>query len=177
VLDPCCSIGSGTISISPLIKTQAYFWDNPHLLLDITEINRKVNSKDLMNPARWNRCSDGEKTQFLNSPKDYGYKNVFIYKEHALFDEYEIMRKNRFEEVIDPNTKLPKYNEIEGVFKFRTKYQMIDFKNIRHVNCQKVVECEKPIDEAILESIVLQLSDLTRDELRNKMGDYFARNP
>ena len=176
VLDPCCSIGSGTISISPLIQTQDYFWDNPHLFTDITEINRKGNSKDLMNAARWNRCSDDEKTQFLNDTKDYGYKNFFIYKEYPLFDEYEIIRKNRFEEVIDPNTKLPKYNEIGGVFKFKTRYYMIDFKNIRHVNCKKVVESEKPIDEAILESIVLQLSDETRDELRNKMGDYFVRN-
>jgi hypothetical protein len=131
-----------------------------------------------MNPARWNRCTDDEKTQFLNEPEDYGYKSIFIYKEHPRFDdEYEITRKARFEEVIDPNTKLPKYNEVEMVSKFKTRYYMIDFKNIRHINCEKVIKSEKPIDEAILGSIVLQLSEETRDELRKKMGDYFARNP
>jgi hypothetical protein len=177
VLDPCCSIGSGTISISPLIKTLSYLWDNPHLFSDITEINRKGYPKDLMPPARWNKCTGDEKTQFLNATMDYGYKNLFIYKEHPLFAEYEITRKKRFEEFIDPDTKLPKYNEVEGVFKFNTRYYMIDFKNIRHINCKKVIESEKPIDEAILNSIVLQLSEETRDELRNKMGDYFARTP
>lgn len=177
VLDPCCSIGSGTLSITPLIETQAYLWDNPHLFADITEINRKSHSKDLMNPARWNRCTDDEKTQFLNDEEDYGYKNIFIYMEHPIFDEYEIARKSRFEEVTDPSTKLPKYNEVEGVFKFKTRYYMIDFKKTRHINCEKIAESEKPIDETILNSIVLQLSDETRVELRNKMGDYFARNP
>lgn len=177
VLDPCCSIGNGTISLSPLIKTIAYLWDNPHLFADITEINRKGYSKDLMPPVRWNKCSDDEKTQFVNAEKDYGYKNLFIYKEHPIFDEYEVTRKNRFEEGMDPNTILPMYNEVEGVFKFKTRYYMIDFKNIRHINCKKVVESEKPIDEEILDSIVLQLSEETRDELRHKMGDYFNRNP
>lgn len=178
VLDPCCSIGNGTISISPLIKTLPYLWDNPHLFSDITEINRKGLPKDLMPPARWNRCTDDEKTDFLlNATKDYGYKNLFIYKEHNFLAEYEILRKKRFEEFIDPDTSLPKYNEVEEAIKFNTRYYMIDFKNIRHTNCKKVIESEKPIDEAILKSIVLQLSEETRDELRNKMGDYFNRTP
>lgn len=177
VLDPCCSIGSGAVSITPLIQTLAYFWDNPHLFEDITKINRKGHSKDLMNPLRWNRCTDDEKTQFLNEVEDYGYKNIFIYKENPLFKEYEITRKGRFVESIDPNTKLPKYDEVEGVFKFETRCYMIDFKNIRHINCGKIVESEKDIDQAVLSSIALQLSEETRDELRNKMGRYFARNP
>lgn len=177
VLDPCCSIGSGTISISPLTQIKGYYWDNPSLFADITRINRKGHSKDFMNPGKWNICTDDEKTQFLNDIEEYAYKNIFVYKEHPLFDEYEITRKCRFEEVIDPNTKLPKYNEVGNTFKFRTRNYMTDFKNIRHIDCEKIVESEKPIDEAILDSIVLQLSDATRAELRSKMGDYFARIP
>lgn len=177
VVDPCCNIGNGTISIAPLVRTLPYFWDNPHLFKDITEINREVQAKDLMNPMQWNKFSDDEKIQILNSPKGYGFKNFFIYQDNPNFEEYDITRKSRFEEIADPKTRLPTYNEITGVFTFKTRCHMIDFKNIRHVNCKKVVESEKAIDEEILGSIVLQLSDATRAELRNKMGYYFARNP
>ena len=177
VLDPCCSIGNGTISISPLIRTQAYLWDNPHLFADITKINRKSTPQDLMQPIRWNRCTDEEKTQFINTKADYGYKNLFIYIDNPIFGEYEITRKNKFNEIIDLNTQLPKYDMVNNVFKFNTRCHMIDFKNIRHINCRKILESKKDIDNAVLNSIVLQLLDETRNDLRLKMGDYFARKP
>jgi len=54
---------------------------------------------------------------------------------------------------------------------------MINFKNIYHVNCEKVFDPKKPIDESILRSIILQLSKKTRNELREKMADYFGAIP
>ena len=177
LLDPCCSIGSGTVSITPLVQIKQQFWDNPHLFEDMTEINREVKPKNLMHPVVWNKLSDDDKTQFLNAPKGYGLKNFFVYKEHPVFEEYEIIKKNRFEEFIDGETGLPKYNEIQEVHTLKTRYHIIDFKNISHVSCMEIVGSEKPITEKVLSSIVLQLSEKTRAELRNKMGYYFGRTP
>ena len=43
VLDPCCSIGRGTISLTPLIRVPHHWWDNPYLLKDMLIINRLEN--------------------------------------------------------------------------------------------------------------------------------------
>ena len=89
----------------------------------------------------------------------------------------DIARKIKYEETADVETQLPKYTEIKEVINFKTRYYMIDFKDIRHIKCTKVLESEKDTDKDILKSIVLQLSDNSREELRNKMGYYFARPP
>jgi hypothetical protein len=47
---------------------------------------------------------------------------------------------------------------------------MIDFKNIYHVNCDKVSPPEKATDAKVLGSKILQLTIRTRNELRDKMA-------
>jgi len=86
-------------------------------------------------------------------------------------------RRIRYEEVIDTNTGLPKYEQIQEQQTFTARHYMINFKNIFHVNCEKVVDSRKTIDESVLASIVLQLSITSRNELRDKMADYFEKAP
>jgi hypothetical protein len=177
VIDPCCDIGGGTLSLTPLIHVKPTLWDTPCLFEDITRINRKAMPKDLMHPEQWNKLPDSEKIATMNAVPDYGHKRYFVYEANNAFDEYPLVMTARYEEIVDPVSKLPKYNKILEPNTFMTRHYMIDFKNTYHVNCEKVFEPRKTIDESILRSIVLQLSIKTRNELRDKMADYFGKPP
>jgi hypothetical protein len=177
VVDPCCDIGGGTLSLTPLIHVKATLWDTPSLLKDITRINRKAMPKDLMHPEQWNKWQDSEKIAAMNAIPDYGHKTYFAYEANNLFNEYTVTRPTRYEEVVDPITKLPKYKRLQRQKTFITRYYMINFKNIYHVNCEKVFDQGKAIDQSILDSIALQLSIETRNELRDKMAAYFGERP
>ena len=54
---------------------------------------------------------------------------------------------------------------------------MIDFKNIYHVNCDKIFPPEKAIDAKVFRSKVLQLAIRTRNEMRDKMAFYYGYPP
>jgi hypothetical protein len=177
VIDPCCEIGGGTLSLTPLIHVKATLWDTPSLLKDITRINRKGMPKDLMHPQQWNELPDSRKTTAMNSVPDYGHRTCFVYEGNSQFDEYAVARPAKYEEVVDPASDLSKYNQIHEQITFMTRYYMINFKNIFHVNCDKVSDPQKIIDDSILGSKVLQLSIKTRNELREKMADYFGTPP
>jgi len=111
----------------------------------------------------------------MSVASDYGHTTYFVYEGNSQFPEYPV-EATKYEEVVDSANKLPKYNQRERIT-FMTRYHMINFKNIYHVNCQKVFDPNKTIDESILRSIVLQLSKKTRNELREKMADYFGEIP
>ncbi len=177
VIDPCCEIGGGTLSLTPLIHAKATIWDTPNLLRDMTRINRKAMPKDVMHPRQWNDLPDERKRAIMNVSPDYGHRTYFIYESDARLDEYTVERPAKYEEVTDPVSNLPKYNEISGKHTFKTRCYMIDFKKIYHVSCSKIFDQDKPLDKSILDSRVLQLSKETRNELREKMGDYFGRPP
>lgn len=175
IIDPCCEIGGGTLSLTPLIHVKATLWDTPSLFEDITRINRKAMPKDLMHPVQWNELTDAEKKDIMSVTPDYGHTTFFIYESNAQFSPYTV-KATKYEEVVNPVTKLPKYNR-QGPTEFTTRHYMLNFKNIYHVNCEKVSDPGKTIDESIQRSIVLQLSKKTRNELREKMADYFGEIP
>jgi hypothetical protein len=177
VLDPCCDIGSGVISLSPLVEVSSHFWDIPCLLKNMTNLNLKGMPKDLMHPATWNNLSEEEKTDALNAVPEYGHRPYFVYEGIALFPEYSITREIQYNELVDPSTHLPEYQQIRTPITFKARHRMVNFKNIYHLNCQKIFASDKEADESVFKSIVVRLSVKTRNELRNKMAHYFGKIP
>lgn len=177
VMDPCCQIGGGTISLTPLIQVKPHFWDIQYLAEDMTRINRKAMPKDLMHPETWNRMPVEKKLEAINAIPDYGQRNYFVYGENGEFPKYTVKRDIRFIEVVDPETQLPKYEKTQEQKTITTGHYMIDFKNIYHVNCDKIFPPEKAIDAKVFGSKVLQLAIRTRNELRDKMAFYYGYPP
>lgn len=177
VMDPCCHIGGGSISLTPLIQVKPHFWDTPCLTEDMTRINHKAMPKDLMHPVVWNRLPGEEKLQALSAIPDYGLRNYFIYKENSVFPPYDVKREMRYNEVVDSDSKLPKYEKIKEQRVITTRYYMINFKNIYHLNCEKISTIKNMANEEILRSICIQLSIKTRNALRDKMSFYFRNRP
>jgi len=177
VMDPCCHIGGGSISLTPLIHVEDHFWDTPCLAEDMTRLNRKAMPKDLMHPKTWNKLSDEQKLASINATPDYGHKTYFVYEGNSEFPEYTVKRECQYNEVIDTHSQLLKYEEARAEKVIVTRHHMIDFKNIYHLNCKKIFGPKKVADEEILRSIVLQLSVTARNELRDKMVSYFAEIP
>jgi len=175
VLDPCCDIGSGMISLSPLEEINPSFFDISYLSKDMTLLNRTGMAKDFFHPMTWNKLPDEKKTEALVATPEYGWKPYFIYEGNPLFPEYTIERPMRYTEVIDPKSKLPKYDSVKQSNTFRTRDRMISFKTIYRVNCKSIVKPERTTDEIVLGSIVLQLSVETRKLLREKMAHYYSR--
>jgi hypothetical protein len=177
VMDPCCQIGGGTISLTPLIQVKPHFWDIKYLGEDMTRTNRKAMPKDLMHPETWNKMPVEKKLEAINARPDYGHRNYFVYEENGAFPKYTVRRDVRFTEVIDPNTQLPKYEKAEEQKTITTGHYMIDFKNIYHVSCAKISPPEKETDPKVLGSKILQLAIRTRNELRDKMALYYGYLP
>jgi hypothetical protein len=98
-------------------------------------------------------------------------------KEPPLFPAYTVNRPAKYNEVTDSTTNLPKYEEVRQLTTFTLKHRMINFKTIYRVNCKYIVKPNIPTDEAVLGSIVLQLSIETRNLLRQKMAHYFGNPP
>lgn len=175
VLDPCCEIGKGTIILTPLEKLHQGLFDIPSVSDDLTNLNKEGISKNFTHPKTWNKLSDARKLE-NKSKKEFGQRTFFIYEGSTLFPEYTVERSSTYNEVIDPKTQLPFYQEVKEPRTFKTRHRMISFKNIQKINCQHIVKTDS-MDETITSSIVLQLDEKTRELLRLKMGYYFRRPP
>lgn len=176
VMDPCCNIGGGSVSLTPLIQIHAHFWDNPYLAKDMTQMNRIMMPKQVMHPQKWNSLSFEDKQELINARPQHNLLNYFVYKEHDMFSPYTVKRELVYEEKIAPDN-LPEYEIRKEELEFQTRYYMIDFKSIYHINCRKILKPDKELDETILKSKVLQLSIGTRNELRDKLSFYYGNPP
>jgi hypothetical protein len=96
--------------------------------------------------------SPEEQAERLSAKPGYVFLEVFIYKEHDLFPQYTIPRK-------------------EG--NITTRYYMIDFRYAFRVNCDKITRKQQDP----LGAKRLQLSISTRAELRDKISFYYSRVP
>ena len=166
VLDPCCEIGDGTLILTPLEEVEMGLFDNPFLVNDLTSLNTEGMPKNFMHPKIWNKQTDVRKTELLNK-KEFGQRTFFIYEGNPLFPEYTVQRNYKYKEILDPKTQLPRYETINEQNKITTRHRMICFKTIHKVKCQNIAKTE-PMDASILGSIVLQLSQTTRELLRQK---------
>jgi len=177
VMDPCCQIGGGSISLTPLIQVRSYFWDVPYFFEDITRINRVMSPRLAIHPHKWNELTSQEKMELINATPQHGYLRFFVYEENDAFPPYNVSRDLRYEEKIDRADQLPTYEERREKLEFQTKYYMIDFKSVHHLNCKKISRPDKPLDSKIQNSKILQLSIRTRNELRDKMSFYYGNPP
>ncbi|MBM2813961.1 MAG: hypothetical protein HW421_723 [Ignavibacteria bacterium] len=154
ILTPCCSIGDGMITISPLIQIRSDFFKNSYFVKDFTNINRKMSSEQAITTEEWNNFSIDEKIKRNEEGITFALRNLFIYQDNEIFHEYTLRGRD-------------------------IKYYMIDFRNSYKINCDKIKRPEKlkTVDGIVMESKVLQLSIDARKELREKIADYYSRIP
>jgi hypothetical protein len=154
VITPCCSIEESTVCLTPLIQLRNTFSKNPNFVADFTIINREIEPRLCFAPQDWNSMDLVKRQQIEARRKPYTLVNLFVYKESDLFQPYTLRG----------NT---------------TKYYMIDFRNIYTVKCDMIKRADRMGmgEAAIVNSKCLQLSEDTREELRNKIAYYFGRVP
>ncbi len=156
VLTPCCTIenrSGNTLVLSPLKKiTPIYYFENSFLREDLTRINREMTIQEASGPEKWEKMSDDKKAEYLDkSPgKDYINLHEFVYEKHDLLEEYEIRYKDKQEA--------------------KTNYYVLDFRNIYKVQ----FDFSGTVSSTIK---YLQLSIQAREELRDKLSNYFGRSP
>lgn len=152
ILSPCCSISDQVISLCPLIHVRNSFFNNPYFAEDLTRINRIIPPDKSLPPQAWEKMPEKQRSERMAKGHAYGFVELFVYKEHLIFPEYTVHKK-------------------EGPL--NTKHYMIDFRNAFRVNCSKI---KKP-DNVPIETKVLQLSIDARSELRDKISSYYTRLP
>ena len=154
VMTPCCSIRNKVLSITPLSKIRSAFFDNPYFADDLTNINRIMKPEQAVAPRIWESFPPEVKAKRLKEGETYAFPDVFIYGRHDRLPSYSLYSVGKREDIY-------------------TNYYLIDFKNICTINCDKVNTPEdSPYDMKVLE-----LSTQVRNELRNKLGDFFKRTP
>lgn len=146
ILTPCCSIGDKVILLTPLVKINKKFFENPYFAENLTRINLRMDPEQSVSPVIWEKFADEEKEKRLAVGKRYAVLEYFIYERNQLFSEYSLG------DII-------------------TGYYMIDFRNMFKINCDRIPN-QKQVP---LEAKCLQLSIDSRRELREKLGYYFFR--
>jgi len=158
ILSPCCTISQktkndGIIAISPLISIRVNFFDNPYFKEDIMHINRTMEPEQTVAPDIWAQFSPEEQEKRKAEGISYALSELFVYQEHGYFPEYPLT-----------NAKHES---------FQTRFFMIDFRNNFKVSCEVL----KGGKEILSEAKLLQLSVDARNELRDKIADFYGRMP
>lgn len=153
ILTPCCSIENGEIVLSPLIPILNDFFNNTYFAEDFTRINRKMEPQQKFSVEEWNHFSTQKRLEIESKGKQqYSNVNYFIYDRHELLKPYPLKKQN-------------------------INYYMIDFKRTHRLKCSMIKRKEKmqSTDAPILQSKLLQLSDRSRDDLRDKLSYFYWR--
>ena len=150
LLSPCCSIRDEILSLAPLVKIKSSLFGNPFFAEDPTRINTKIEPINSLPPVAWESMDPAEKVSRLSKGLSYTLLEYFVFKEHDLFPEYEVHRKER--------------NII-------TRHYMIDYRAAFRVDCKSIKSPEKsPVG-----CKCLQLTNEARRQLIDKISFYFAR--
>lgn len=165
VLTPCCSIGDKKISLAPLdeVKDRKSLFEVSYLKEDMTNLNRIMEPEKAFTPGSWSKKTPEEKDKIRNRPIDYQFEQLFIYEEHDLLPKYDV--------------------KLKGGDKFISGYYMIDFRKASRLECDCIISPndEKNFTEEIrkklLASKILELHRDTRQELRDKISNYYHRVP
>jgi hypothetical protein len=154
VVTPCCSVEDHMVCLTPLIQLKSSYAKNPHFTEDFTIINREIEPQKCFAPDDWEKMDFDTKEEILARKQPYTLLNIFIYEGHELFSSYKL--RDQY-----------------------INYYMIDFRNVNTIRCEMIKRAEQmgKNEIPIIESKCLQLSDTTREELRNKMSYYYARRP
>jgi len=150
ILSPCCSIRDEIISLAPLVQIKNSLYGNPYYAEDPTRINGKIEPIYSLPPAAWDNMDAVEKAGRLSKGPSYSLLEYFIYKEHDLFPQYEVHRKDG---------------------KIFTRHYMIDFRAAFKVACKSIQSPEM----SPIQCKCLQLTTETRSQLIDKLLVYFSR--
>jgi hypothetical protein len=149
VLTPCCSIEEKKISIVPLRKLPSKLFLNPNFTADFTVLNRPMSPELQLPPDRWDALPEEVKQRKIGEGINYFFQNYYIFHEHDLLPRYHISYKEN---------------------KFETGFYLIDFKDTYSIQA-KNIEREANLPK------VLQLSKAARQDLRDKISNYYFRIP
>ena len=175
IMNPCCEIGNGSISLTPLIKITNYWLDNPFIAENLLILNKEIKPFNAIHPRQWNGFTDDEKIEYIEAYPRYQYTNFYIYDTNDKLPSYPITKQYKYELIEDDITGLPKYNVIKKEETIVINYYMIDFRNIYPIKCDKIIKDK--IEEEIMSSKILQLSIYSRTDLRNKLAFHFINSP
>lgn len=155
IMTHCCSIGKGNLALAPLQKIHHKILLNrlnSEIYSDFTELNRKIETKKRIPKLEWDNLTDKKKTKYELQGGTWNYIDKMFYEKHDLFTPYDIQLKG-------------------GIL--NTNFYVVDFNDIYNIECSKVKK--KKIDQEILRSKFLELTDNTREEFKEKIALYFSR--
>jgi len=157
IMTPCCSIGKNTISLVPLnkITSDIYGRISTEVIKNFELLNSKIEPEKLYAEEIWEKYFDDQRrAEETDKGKALAYLEYFFYKGHDIFEEYEIIARDK---------------------KYIINDYLIDFKEIYQVKCNKIIRDN--IKDEILSSKCLQLSIKMRGYLRDKLSYYYGRIP
>jgi hypothetical protein len=157
VLSPCCSIGSSTVLLSPLLTIERGWFANDYFVLDFTNLNRPMTAEQALPRDKWDKLTPDEREKRLDVGKpggSYAYLEQFIYAPHDLLPVYHVRWKGEDKQV---------------------GHYMVDFRRTYKVECPHI---SYPQNERspVARMKRLQLSVESRGQLRDKLS-YFYGNP
>lgn len=163
IITPCCSIGDEKISVVPLeeVGLRKELFEVLYLKDDMTKINRIMEPQKAFKPQRWDTFSPEKQLEILNRPADYQFNELFVYAEHD---------------------SLPPYQVKIGQVSSDSRYYMIDFRKTTRVTCKSIISPNTKaftdeIKQMAIDSKILELHPDARQELRNKILNYYSRIP
>lgn len=177
VMDPCCNIDDGTITLTPLKPINKNWLFNPYLENNIVSLNSEIKPIKAIHPDRWNSLKLTEKQNLYAENDKYQQIRYFIYDIHNILPVYKIEKDYSFIEYIDDKTKLPAFKKDNIKKSLDLNYYMIDFKNIYYVNCKRISNPRQKLDEQLSNAKVLELSIESRNLLRDKLAFWYYNRP
>ena len=153
VLTPCCSISDKVMTLTPLMQVSEKFFMNSFLREDLSRLNRQMEPRQSVPQGRWERMTPEEQIELSGRGPGFAFLECFIYEPHDLLPEYEFQTRER--EMI------------------RTGYYMIDFRNTIKIESNQI----QRNSTAFAQYKRLQLSIVTRSQLRDKISYFYSRLP
>jgi hypothetical protein len=152
VTTPCCSVGNQQISLAPLVQIRPTWLTNPYLEEDPTRINVQGPAERFVPPDSWRRMTPEQKQAKIEAGSVYGFVECFVYAPHDLLRVYDV-------------------KGAKGGRK--SAHWLLEFGSAFRVNCDKIGR-----NGAAPAGIkILQLSPQARQQLREKIKEYFGRIP
>lgn len=153
VMTPCCSIEMKSIALAPLEQLRVTFLSYPQLWENMTAINSRMPPEQAVPPKQWEKFDTKQQSEIVARGLSWVFIDTFIYEEHGFFEPYTIKKSK----------------EVSREFRCR----QIDFKKIFRVDCSQIDRNR----DAPAGVKVLQLTDVVRAQLRDKLAFFFGRPP
>ena len=155
VLSPCCSIGSSTVLLSPLLRIQRSWFANDYFVGDFTNLNRPMTPEQAVSRDNWEKLTveERQKRLDLSSPGgSYVFLEMFVYAPHDILPVYPVKWKLEEKQV---------------------GHYTVDFRKTYKVECSQI---SYPQSEGspVARMKRLQLSIESRGQLRDKLSYYYG---